>query len=131
MRFLGRSLADNNITQLPDHVFAGLTSLQHLSLHHNALQALSQNLFSDLTALLSLYVVLQVVVVSAHANVRRNVGANRLIALPPGIFNSQARLTSLYVPIPCREHRDRRVPHAPTTQRCCLQSDSATTAHCG
>ncbi len=68
-------LDDNQLTTLPASLFAGLTNLQELDLHHNALTALAADQFAGLTSLTRLVL-----------------SYNALTCLPSALF---AGLTSL------------------------------------
>lgn len=72
--------SNNQLSELPEELFQGLTALQQLDLSSNELQKLPEKIFQGLTALTHLYL--------SH---------NKLIELPEKLFKGLAALQQLYL----------------------------------
>ena len=98
----GLSLGHNELTVMPEHVFAGLTQLQELYLYENQLTTLPEHIFEKLTQLKELYLCgNQLTTLPEHvfAGLTQlqvlNLGYNQLTGLPERIFEGLAYLGSL------------------------------------
>ena len=74
------NLFNNDLTALPDDVFAGLAALKTLNLDHNELTVLPDDVFDGLTSLKVLYL-----------------NDNKLTALPDDVFDGLTSLEFLYL----------------------------------